>query len=172
MLPFITADERTRSPKHKCGVDCVMVTLRRSPALDAGQRAISATTAGRRPPPHYVCRTCSDAADHYVNEGPTNTCHRCGRKSHIMFVCVLLPCPYLSIYLCVCTGSPEHGFALRSLKTCRLHWFARKHHVDARLYTWRAAAVAVVAAIRRRRGAAARRRRDRQRRRRRGAAAS
>ena len=47
----------------------------------------SGQSARRRPPPHYVCRKCSVAADHYLNECPTNTCHRCGGKSHIATHC-------------------------------------------------------------------------------------
>ena len=68
----------------------------------------SGQSARRRPPSHYVCRKCSVAADHYLNECPTNTCHRCGGKSHIA-----THCPW-NTYTCARCGVSGHR-----TKNCR-----------------------------------------------------
>jgi len=44
-------------------------------------------SAGKRPPPSYVCAKCKVAADHYLNECPQNLCFRCGQHGHIATHC-------------------------------------------------------------------------------------
>ena len=45
------------------------------------------TITGKRPGEHYVCNKCGLRNDHYLNECPEATCHKCGGKGHIASNC-------------------------------------------------------------------------------------